>query len=89
MTEIKKATQYFSEESLDRSKGLTPMQIIQFLEDFRMLHSGNLNQEKSVLISMKVKPSLLKAFKSLAKQQGKKYQTYVKELMLKECARFG
>ena len=35
----KRPVQYFSKEYLQKCKALTPLQIIQFLEDFRILVS--------------------------------------------------
>lgn len=71
--------QYFSDEYLKRAKELTPDQILQFLEDFRLLHSHQ--QEKCQLISMKVEPSLLQAFKTKCQLLGVPYQKQIKELM--------
>ena len=87
MTGKNRAVQYFSDEALERGKKLTPMQVVQFLDDFRKLHSGSAGAEKSSLISLKIKPGLLNAFKAVASRRGKKYQTYIKELMLRECVK--
>ena len=49
--------QYFSDEYLERCKGMTPEQIIRFVEDFRRLHGGRTDagrRVKSRLISLKV-----------------------------------
>ena len=75
----KRPIQYFSKEYLERAKELTPDQILQFLEDFRKLHSEV--QEKCQLISMKIEPSLVNAFKTKCKLMGVPYQTQIKKLM--------
>ena len=49
-----KTVQYFSDEALERSKDLTPEQIIKFLDNFRKLHSAAKIKTKSKLISIKV-----------------------------------
>ncbi len=71
--------QYFNKEYLERAKELTPDQILEFLEDFQTLHSEKL--EKCQLISLKVEPSLLRAFKTKCKLLGVPYQTEIKKLM--------
>ncbi len=74
-----KTIQYFTKEYLDRCKGMTPEQIIEFLENYRLLFSKI--PEKSQLISLKVEPSLLNAFKRRAELEGTPYQTQIKKLM--------
>ncbi len=74
-----KTIQYFTKEYLERCKGMTPDQIIEFLENYRMLFSNV--PEKSQLISLKIPPSLLKAFKRRAELEGIPYQTQIKKLM--------
>ncbi len=74
-----KPIQYFTKEYLERCKGMTPEQIIEFLENYRMLVSHV--PEKSQLISLKIEPSLLKAFKRKAELEGTPYQTQIKKLM--------
>ena len=71
--------QYFSDEYLKRSKELSPDQVLQFLEDFSMLHSHE--QEKCQLISMKIEPSLLRAFKIQCELLDIPYQKQIKKLM--------
>jgi predicted DNA binding CopG/RHH family protein len=76
---MKKGIQTFSKEYLERCKEMTPDQILEFLEDYKSLV---LNMpEKCQLISMKIEPSLLKAFKHKAKLEGIPYQTLIKKLM--------
>jgi hypothetical protein len=43
---MKKGIQYFSEEYLKRCKGATPEQILEFLENFRLLISSTQDKSK-------------------------------------------
>jgi predicted DNA binding CopG/RHH family protein len=74
-----KPIQYFNKEYVERCRELTPDQILEFLENFRMLASES--REKCQLISLKIEPSLLQAFKTKAKLSGVPYQTQIKKLM--------
>lgn len=74
-----KTIQYFSDEYLERCQGMTPDQVLRFLEDFRSLH-GN-KPAPSKLISMKVPQDLLNIFKAKAKLNNMPYQTQIKALM--------
>ena len=76
---MKKTIQYFTKEYLERCASMTPDQIIEFLENYRMLVSKV--PEKCQLISLKIEPSLLNAFKRKASLQGTPYQTKMKQLM--------
>lgn len=76
---MNKGIQYFSKEYLKRCEGMTPHQILEFLENYRMLFSST--REKSQLISLKIEPSLLNAFKRKAELEGTSYQTQIKKLM--------
>ncbi len=76
---MKKTVQYFTKEYLKRCKDLTPDQIIEFLENYRNLVAKV--PEKCQLISMKIEPSLLSAFKQKAGLEGAHYQTKIKQLM--------
>jgi predicted DNA binding CopG/RHH family protein len=76
---MNKTIQYFTKEYLERCKGMHPDQIIEFLENYRMLFSNI--PEKSQLISLKIEPSLLKAFKRRSELEGTLYQTQIKKLM--------
>ena len=76
---MKKTVQYFTKEYLDRCAGMTADQILEFLENYRILMAQV--PEKCQLISLKVEPSLLKAFKQKAELQGVAYQTKIKQLM--------
>ncbi len=75
-----KAVQYFNDAYLERCKGMSSEQILEFLESFRRM------QEKPVrskLISLKVPESMLATFKQRCDLHGVKYQTKIKTLMLK------
>jgi predicted DNA binding CopG/RHH family protein len=76
---MKKTVQYFTQEYLDRCKDMTAEQIIEFLENYRMLVSQT--PEKCQLISLKIEPSLLTAFKRKASLENIPYQTLIKKLM--------
>ena len=74
-----KTVQYFNDEYLERCRGMTPEQILRYLDDFRRLH-GN-SPARSKLISMKVPEDLLNAFKARAAIANTPYQTQIKKLM--------
>lgn len=76
---MKKTVQYFTKEYLARCKDFTPDQILEFLENYRHLVAKV--PEKCQLISLKIEPSLLNAFKQKAFLEGSHYQTKVKQLM--------
>lgn len=76
---MKKTVQYFTKEYLERCANLTPDQIIEFLENYRALVAKV--PEKCKLISLKIEPSFLNAFKQKADLEGIHYQTKIKELM--------
>ncbi|MDX8381898.1 MAG: hypothetical protein R8M14_07290 [Ghiorsea sp.] len=70
--------QYFNDDYIQRCKGMTNEQILEFLESFRRM------QEKPVqskLISIKVPEALLNTFKQRCNLEGLKYQTKIKTLM--------
>jgi len=74
--------QYFSQEYLARCAGISPDEIIDFLENYRNLFAEFAElPEKCHLISLKVEPSLLNAFKQKAQLEGVAYQTLIKKLM--------
>lgn len=75
-----KPVQYFSTEYLERCASMKSEQILQFLEDFRLLHFDAKSQ-RTKLISMKIPENLLQAFKAKAKLHGIPYQTQIKRLM--------
>jgi len=74
-----KAIQHFSDEYLEHCRGMTPDQVLSFLDDFRKLHGRQ--PAASKLISMKVPEDLLNAFKAKAKLNNTRYQTQIKALM--------
>jgi predicted DNA binding CopG/RHH family protein len=74
-----KPIRYFTKEYLERCKKMTPDQILEFLENYRMLFSNI--PEKSQSIRLKIEPSLLKAFKCRTELEGTSYQTQIKKLM--------
>lgn len=76
---MKKAVQYFNREALERSKKMSPEQILEFLENYRKLIAKP--REKCRLISIKIEPSLLACFKNKAAKKGISYQTQIKQLM--------
>ena len=77
---MKKTIQYFSEDYLKRCANLTTDEILEFLENYRLL-VGAKADKKCKLISLKIDPSLLNAFKTKAKLDGVPYQTKIKQLM--------
>ena len=72
-------TQHFTEDYVERCRELTPDQILEFLDDFQKLILDT--PEKCKLISLKIEPSLLRAFQTKAKLSGIVYQTQIKKLM--------
>lgn len=40
LDEVPRPVQYFTDEQLERGRNMTPEQILQFLEDFRLLHGS-------------------------------------------------
>ena len=74
-----KPIQYFNREYVKRSRELTPDQILEFLDDFQKLMSET--PEKCQLISLKIEPALLRAFKMKSNLSGVAYQTQIKKLM--------
>lgn len=70
--------QYFSREYLKQTRRMSPEEVLQFLEDFRLMHE---KPAASRLISMKVPEPLLAAFRFKCSERGVKYQTRIKELM--------
>ena len=76
-----KAIQRFSKQYLEQTRNMSPESILQFLEDFRVLHGKK--ESKSILISLKVPEVILKAFRGKAEIQGLRYQTQIKVLMEK------
>ncbi len=90
---MKKTVQHFTSEYLQSCRTMSPEHILEFLENFRVLHLRLLQQngqteptqpsltQKSKLISIKVPEDLLAEFKQESKNQGVRYQTQIKILM--------
>ncbi len=77
-----KTVQFFSDDYLENCKNLKPEQIVEFVENFRTLHTNaDQARSKSRLISIKIPENLLAAFKLRAQLQGVPYQTQIKKLM--------
>jgi predicted DNA binding CopG/RHH family protein len=70
--------QYFSPEYLEHCRKISPEEILEFLENFRLLHQSHL---PSRLISMKISEPLLNAFRQRCRVTGIPYQTQIKRLM--------
>jgi len=70
--------QYFSDEYLEQCKKMTPKQILEYLESFRLLNGP---EDKTKLISIKIPESMLKVFRTKCELNGVKYQTQIKNLM--------
>jgi len=75
-----KAIQYFTDEYLEQCKKMSPDNIAEFLESFRLMHAP---QDKTKLISIKMPESLLNAFRKKCEANNVKYQTQIKILMKK------
>ena len=75
--------QYFTKEYLEQCSKMTTDQILEFLENYRKLVYET--PQKCQLISLKIEPSLLKAFKAKAQLEDIAYQTKIKELMRNWC----
>ena len=79
-----KAVQRFSDEYLEQCSAMSTEQIVQFLDDFRIIHGASSSNEKptSKLISIKVPEDLLRAFRTKSVLHDVPYQTQIKRLML-------
>lgn len=74
--------QYFTDEYLEHCKKLSYEEIIEFLEQCRLLHEQTSeNKSRSKLISMKVPEDLLSAFKTKCLLMGVPYQSQIKSIM--------
>lgn len=76
-----KTVQYFTKEYLEHCSKLSTGEILEFLEDFRLLHAPENRPERSKLISIRVPERLLAAFRKKATFRGTAYQTQIKRLM--------
>lgn len=70
---------HLSRDYLLRCKEMTPDEILEYLDQYRL--TVNPKQEKCKLISLKIEPSLLKAFKAKSKLSNVPYQSQIKQLM--------
>ncbi len=73
-----KPVQYFSDAYLEQCRQANPQQVLEFLEQYRLMQSKT---DKSKLISLKVPESLLMAFRHKCELEGVKYQTQIKVIM--------
>ncbi len=71
--------QYFSDEYLERCRALKPIEILEFLESFRLLHGHRASRSR--LISLKVPEDLLDLFRRRCALEGVAYQARIKQLM--------
>jgi len=77
-----KPVQYFSDEYLAQSRKASPKQIVEYLEQFRLMQQpAEKSASKTKLISMKVDEELLALFRSKCEIDGVRYQTQIKKLM--------
>jgi len=80
-----KSVQYFTDEYLEQCSKATPLQILEYLEQFRLMQSHLIRADakpvKSKLISIKIPEDLLKAFRAKCEIENVKYQTHIKSLM--------
>lgn len=81
MKEKIKTLQILTDENLENSRNLSAEQVIQYLEDFRRMHSAEDADEKLKLISLKISPTLLRAFRTKCELTGIPYQTKIKKIM--------
>jgi predicted DNA binding CopG/RHH family protein len=76
-----KALQMFTDEYLENCRQMKPIAILKYLDDFRKIYGPKKAKSKSKLISIKIQPDLLDAFKTKANLEGMAYQTQIKTLM--------
>jgi predicted DNA binding CopG/RHH family protein len=72
--------QRFSKGQLERTRKMTPQQILSFIEGYRAIHLPR-RKQRSKLISLKLSEPLLRAFKDKSQISGVPYQTQIKALM--------
>ena len=73
-----KTVQNFTTEYLEQTADASPEQVLQFLEDFRLLNAPSASSKP---ISLRVPEPLLAAFKQRCAMEGVPYQARIKELM--------
>ena len=79
-----KTVQYLNIDYLERCSSMSADQILQFLDDFQQLHTPPTATKpvKSKLISIKLPQDLLNTFRQQCEQNGMRYQTQIKQLMM-------
>ncbi len=78
-----KPVQYFSDAYLAQARQASPEQVLNFLEQFRLMQAATTATSKSKLISLKVPEEMLSLFRARCELEGLKYQTQIKALMTK------
>ncbi len=77
-----KPVQYFNNDYLDNGANASTKQILEFLEEFRLMQAINMNKPvRSKMISIKIAEDLLRLFRAKCDIEGVKYQTQIKTLM--------
>lgn len=71
--------QYFSDDYLRNCRQASSEQILEFLENYRLLQAP---PDKTRLISIKMPERLLQSFRIKCELHGIRYQTRIKQLML-------
>ena len=86
MKRNKKIKQLLDSDDVHFSSKPSPEQILEFLENFRLLQIAS-KPGDSTLISVRIPKQLLAAFKAQAEFEGKKYQTKLKELIFESLTK--
>lgn len=78
----KKSVQYLSPDYIMRTKDASPLQVLEFLEQYRLLQGAkDAPQQKSTAISIRIPDQMLSTLKAKADAQGIKYQSLIKKLI--------
>ncbi len=78
----KRAVQFLDDQQLAHAQTLTKAQVLEFLEDFRLLFAAPLPQAgSSTAVSIRVPDDLRRAFRHKCDRDGVPYQSMVKTLM--------
>ena len=78
---MSRPVQYFTPDYLEACKKMSPLMIVQFLEEFRILAGAAQTKKRQRLISIRIPEELLGAFRTKCKLEGVQYQSKIKELM--------
>lgn len=70
--------QYFSDEQIEAGRKMSPDEVLEFLDGFRLLTERS---PSSRLICMKIPEDLLQVFKTRCRLNGVPYQRQIKRLM--------